>query len=94
MENFLIPCQGELSQASHWERVYVFGTYPIAEVLRCVKNAYWQGVRAGMLGTSLETKWLTLGRYLGDPHATSDVHTRHVQVTNYVYALKRGGLIK
>lgn len=80
-----------LKGAALWERHLVFGTYPISTVLTEVKNDKWQVVRLSMLGTSLAYKWESLTRYLND--CGSDFHSRCV-VTNYVHALKRGGVIK
>lgn len=79
------------TDAHHWEKYLVFGQYPLKEVLKQVKNEHWQKVRVGMLGMSHEHKWNELRRYLLKNNFS---HHSKVVVTNYVYALKRGGVIK
>jgi hypothetical protein len=68
-----------------------FGIYNIKEVKDCVADAEWQRVRVSMLSTSLQFKYFTLKEYLDRMQYS---HEAKVRVTNYVYALKRGGLIK
>jgi hypothetical protein len=75
----------------YWEKYLVFGKYDIKEVLRQVADKDWQRVRVSMLGTSHQFKWTALIGYLG--RCDYNFHSRCV-VTNYVYALKRGGVIK
>jgi hypothetical protein len=78
-------------QSALWEKHLVFGQYSMGEVLLEVKNANWQGVRVSMLGTSHVAKWEKLRAYLES--CNYNRHSRCV-VTNYVYALKRGGVIR
>ncbi len=81
----------DVRDARVWERELVFGQYSIKEVLQEVKVARWQRERVRMLGTSHRFKWNVLRAYLRDNGFNR--HSRCV-VTNYVYALKRGGVIK
>lgn len=69
----------------------IFGSYDIQTVLVAVKDANWQRTRRSMLGTTTEFKYNTLVKYLEDQNYSGDAQCR---VTNYVYALKRGGILK
>lgn len=75
---------------SKWESLR-FGVYGLKTVLAAVREPEWQSVRVSMLGTSLETKHATLVAYLA-----ASQHSEHAKicVTNYVNALRRGGLLK
>jgi hypothetical protein len=67
----------------------IFGSYSHAEIAAAVSDPVWQSIRVSLLYTPLETKYAALQEYIGgapDP-------VRRIQVTNYVNALKRGGLI-
>lgn len=74
----------------NWKTLY-FGHMPIKEVLEAVKDREWQMVRRGMKGRSLAEKYYTLKGWL---LAKGRTRKAQVQVTNYVTALSRGGLIK
>lgn len=74
-----------------WEKHLVFGSYPTSQVLKEVRNGRWQRERIRMLRTTLEFKWNVLSQYLRTNNFNE--HSR-VVVTNYVYAIKRGGIIK
>lgn len=78
------------SDARRWQH-FVFGSYTRAEILIAVDDRVWQQVRLAMLGKPLEVKHVMLGEYLA---TCDDVERAKVQVTNYVNALKRGGLIR
>jgi hypothetical protein len=82
----------DLRQAEHWKG-FVFGRYPQKLVILTVQDPVWQALRASLLNTTLEEKFTALVRYVGDP-TVANFEQRCVQVTNYVHALKRGGLIK
>ena len=61
-----------------------------------VANAWWQSRRLEMLGTSLAYKYGVCSQVLNPKFHrvdTLDLHTAQVCVLNYIYALKRGGLI-
>jgi hypothetical protein len=77
--------------AKTWEDRFVFGRFSHREVLEAVTDPNWQVMRRAMSATTLETKWALLENFL-----LSERGSRRAQicVTNYVYALKRGGLIK
>jgi hypothetical protein len=69
----------------------IFGSYSIEEILPAVSDVEWQAIRVSMLGTSLDTKFRTLSAYIRE--ATDDIDLRKIRCTNYINALKRGGLI-
>ena len=73
-----------------WSKVY-FGHMPKQEVLQAVKDPEWQAIRIAMKGTSLEHKYRCLTAWLKVKEYSREAQ---VQVTNYVTALSRGGLIK
>jgi hypothetical protein len=83
--------KADVRNAALWEKHLVFGQYDIETVLREVKDVVWQERRVSMLGTSHRRKWNVLRGYLLE--CGGSFHARCV-VTNYVYALKRGGVIK
>lgn len=74
----------------NWKVLY-FGKVSKDEVLEYVRNEEWQAVRRSMLGTSLLVKYNTLLAWLVIKNYS---YASKVQVTNYVTALSRGGLIK
>lgn len=80
----------ELKDAHYWQQ-FIFGIFDQPTILSHVKDTVWQRTRVSMLGTTLSVKYETLYAYLlqenNSPHA-------QICVTNYVNALKRGGLIK
>jgi len=78
------------SQIMDWNKL-IFDKYNIKTILQIVKNKDWQKIRKSMLKTSLEFKYKTLKKWLIFNGYSFD---SKVQVTNYVNALKRGGLIK
>jgi len=81
---------GSGSQIMDWNKL-IFDKYSINTILQIVKNNDWQKIRKSMLKTSLEFKYKTLKKWLIYNDYSFD---SKVQVTNYVNALKRGGLIK
>jgi hypothetical protein len=68
----------------------IFGTFNIKEVRTAVNWDEWQRVRVEMLSISTECKLKRCERFLRE---TMDVERAKVCVTNYIYALKRGGLL-
>ena len=68
-------------------------TSPItrAEIVRYIPDEEWQALRVRLLNTSLIVKYAALREWLSE-HGNS--RASQVQVTNYINALKRGGLIK
>ncbi len=69
----------------------IFGKYNIKIVLEVVKQQEWQDLRVSLLGKPLEFKYKQLKHWLA---LNNHSEKSKIQVTNYVYALKRGGLIK
>lgn len=67
----------------------IHGKYNIQEVLKAVKDPKWQQFRKSLKGTSLVIRHRMLHQYLGN----NPTRRKRIQVTNYVYALKRGGMI-
>jgi hypothetical protein len=74
-----------------WYAHLTFGSYSTKEVLLEVAFPNWQRVRVSMLLKPDEFKWNTLRQYLIDNNFSQ--HAK-VCVTNYVYALARGGIIR
>ena len=74
-----------------WYSHFVCGKYSTREVLDEVEKPSWQRVRISMLRQPLEVKWNTMRAYLIDNNFS---HHAKVCVTNYVYALARGGMIR
>lgn len=73
----------------------IFDVYSPDTVQACVADARWQAFRARLLGTSLLVKFERLDEYLTQAAGDADeLARRRCRVTNYVHALKRGGLIK
>lgn len=61
------------------------------EILRFVADIDWQRFRISLKGTTLEHKRAALQTWLMDHNFD---HRAKVQVTNYINALRRGGLLK
>jgi len=79
-----------LRDATQWS-CFIFGIFDISTVRHHVEDPKWQKVRLSMLNTTLEVKYDTLYNYLLTEQMSE--HSK-ICVTNYVNALKRGGLIK
>jgi hypothetical protein len=74
-----------------WYAHFVCGKYSSLEVLEEVAEPAWQRVRISMLRRPLEFKWNAMREYLITNNFS---HHSRVCVTNYVYALARGGIIR
>ena len=61
------------------------------EILWAVQDENWQVFRATLHGVTLEERLALLEEYLNEDRTSK---ARHVQVVNYINALKRGGMIK
>jgi len=72
-----------------WDSIH-FGKLNKLEILQAVADADWQSVRVEMKGASLEVKFGMLKDWLS--YCNYNRRSR-IQVTNYINALKRGGLI-
>jgi hypothetical protein len=68
----------------------IFGTFSQAEVLDAIRSEAWQTLRVSLHGLSTDEKLSRLRSWL----RTHDTPRHRICVTNYVYALKRGGLLK
>ncbi len=68
-----------------------FDSYSPQQVHWAVNDVQWQAFRTEMVGESLERKYELLRSYL---RARKYDMKARIQVTNYVNALKRGGLIR
>lgn len=80
----------EYTDMAKWQCL-IFGSYNIKTVQDAVKDEDWQTYRVAMKGLPLEAKYKRLKNWL----VLECISERAcIQVTNYVYALKRGGLIK
>lgn len=79
-----------LQDAVNWTHLQ-FGQFPVREVIKQTNWGPWQLMRRSMLGESLEFKMRCLEGYLEINHNS---HHAKCVVTNYVHALKRGGLIR
>jgi len=61
------------------------------EILRAIKDPKWQELRKMMKGKSLSRKRQMLNEWL---KRNNNSKKSQIQVTNYLNALKRGGIIK
>lgn len=81
----------DLTKAEAWQHL-IFGTFSRKEIDDAVRDRFWQRLRIRLLGTSLQEKLWRLEEFVAQPCVAP--RKRQICVTNYVYALKRGGLIK
>lgn len=68
----------------------VFGSFTAQQIHEAVKDPEWQEFRVNLLGTTMNYRRVQLHKWMCE-HSHS--HEAQIQVTNYVNALKRGGLI-
>jgi hypothetical protein len=90
-----VAITNDLREFNNW-RCMIFGAYTVHDIIQAVQDDRWQRIRNAMKGTPLDVKMGMLMNYI-DRSKTSQggvPHNVKVQVTNYVYALKRGGLIR
>lgn len=80
-------------EANNWKK-YIFGKYNIHQVCEAIRDKEWQRCRKSMIGKSLTFKRFSLSLWYIKHYMTPKEEMAKVQITNYVYALKRGGLIK
>lgn len=74
----------------NWKKLY-FGHVPVADMRRYTPMQDWQKVRLDMKGKTLSYKFTALSNWL---LVNNFSYSAKIQVTNYVTALSRGGLIK
>lgn len=94
----------ELQDRKHpkeaWDKL-IFGTYNHHEVVDAIRDGEWQTFRSRLIGSLQEVKFTSLVKYIWEAdihfkmhHITLTEYNRcKVRVTNYVNALRRGGLI-
>ena len=75
----------------HWERLMLKEPLLRVEVTAAVKDPDWQKFRANLHGKTLPLRFLELDRWLWQNEYSREAY---VQVTNYINALKRAGMIK
>lgn len=73
-----------------WEGL-TFGSYSREQIDACVDDPDWQRLRLKLRGTALEVKFVKLTDYM---RAQNYSFAAKVRVTNYVNALRRGGLVR
>jgi len=78
-----------LTRVMDWDKL-IFGHYNIDQIQQAVADPKWQEYRTEAIGTSLESKYIALQDWLEDNNHSERAK---IQVTNYVNALKRGGLV-
>lgn len=78
-----------------WEQP--LGSYNQKLVQKCVSQKDWQLYREALKGLPTERKLDLLQEWLDANRARSTndqgIWVAHVQVTNYIYALRRGGFL-
>jgi hypothetical protein len=84
-----IPQQAEPDM--NWASLILVQPLTAADVNKYVYDDEWQAFRISLLGMGMPARYLALERWLHE-HQLS--YASKVQVTNYVNALRRGGLIK
>lgn len=72
-----------------WDKIHC-GSITRKEIADSVPEPEWQLLRVRLKGTSLEVKYELLRDWL---EINNNSRTAQVQVTNYINALKRGGLV-
>jgi len=74
----------------NWKKL-TFGKYNILRIQSAVRDAGWQLLRLRMRGAPLQQKYDMLTEYLERESYSEDAK---IQVTNYINALRRAGLVK
>lgn len=80
----------DYTKVETWQPL-IFGTYNREAIAAAINDPIWQKLRISLLGTTLAFRHKTLSYYVGYSNMQPFVR---IQVTNYVNALKRGGMIK
>lgn len=73
-----------------WNSIHA-GKITQQEILKYCQGVSWQALRRLLKGATLEEKFQKLKEWLS---LHSNSRASQVQVTNYINALKRGGMIK
>jgi hypothetical protein len=74
-----------------WDALYE-GSLTREEIKGAIAKPSWQRFRLELVGKTLSTKYLAL--WWWKRYGPGEKEVRAIQVTNYINALKRGGLIK
>lgn len=99
-ETSTVSVEEEIAKDPLYYKDLIFGVFDINLVLTCVNDAEWQAFRISMKGQSTVEKLKMLRSYVGANKRLAngtDAYIPHavaVRVTNYIYALKRGGQLK
>jgi hypothetical protein len=83
-------CNIKVGERMNWNSIH-FGKLKKDDIFKHIEDRRWQKLRVRLKGKSLEYKYQSLCDWL-DINAYDE--SAQVQVTNYINALKRGGLIK
>lgn len=75
---------------NHWDKIHC-GKITKNEIAEHVVDLNWQTLRLHLKGKDLGYKYFCLCNWL---HDNSNSRASQVQVTNYINALRRGGLVK
>lgn len=89
-ESFMPEFNSTHNSEMDWSKLY-FGHLRKSEVDSAVHSFEWQQLRIWLKGKSLNIKYFNLMKWLTYNKCSRKAQ---VQVTNYVTALSRGGLIK
>ena len=74
----------------NWSKLY-FGKLKRIDILKAVADPIWQETRLCMKGTTLHMKYEILEQWLKKNNYS---RSAQIQVTNYITALSKNGLIK
>ena len=74
----------------NWDKL-IFGSFDREVIRKAVDSDVWQKFRKSLKGIPLDAKYYELERYLKQHNHSWPAR---IQVTNYINALKRSGLIK
>jgi len=83
-----------MSDNSHDWNSLIFGSYNHDEIGYAVRNTPWQGFREDLRERPHDEKFTRLRSYIANASNDTEAELRRIRVTNYVNALKRGGLIE
>ena len=83
------PGPGQKKMALDWSKL-IFGSYSPEEIAKAVDDQEWQDFRESLEGTSTDEKYEALLNWMKKHRQSKKAK---IQVTNYVNALARGGII-
>lgn len=90
-----MPITNDLREFNSWRHL-IFGAYTVHDVIQAVQDPSWQRMREAIKGAPIGVKFSEITDYINRNKTPQGgvPHNVKVQITNYVYALKRGGLIR